>query len=250
MIELATSASRFGGVSVVAAALLFAAAVVVCSNEASFVDAAGEGGDYYDRTTLERVMTRAFNAKTADGTWQSIFGGYGSDLRPQSFCTGAYEQWPSYPTSAASDSSNETSANVAGTDLERVVGTNGGVFRCGYLQSTEYHMFYNEETDENVDLIRTPGPPGEDDDPQQVDADGGFVGSATGLIADFWNEMAAFNNMTVQWKLYPSSQATLTALNNGNIDAACGKYVKTTSTVLYRIVVSVICIPPLLLSSF
>lgn len=143
-------------------------------------------------TSLEFLMSRAYNGRVADGTWFQIFGDF-PDLFPQSFCTGATENWP-------------LPFDVEG-DLLRLIRSQ--VFNCGYVQNTTYYTGSNSPN--NSILIQT---------------DAGST--VTGPIADFWSTLISYAaeavnvSLTLNWKLFLTSDATFEALLNGEVDGVCG----------------------------
>lgn len=163
------------------------------------VQVRGQDGDNDDQpyagTTLEQLMTRAYNARVADGTWDDTFGDM-PDIHQQAFCNGATDDWPIPPVES-------------GTDLERVV--QAGVFKCGYVQNADYKST-NGET-----LI----------------ASGEESGTVQGLVVDYWNSMVNYasnaigEDINLEWTLYSTPQEVLDALKTGGsdgIDAACGRW--------------------------
>ena len=142
----------------------------------------------FESTTLEQVVTKAFNVRVADGSW-SMLGGL-VDTRLVSFCTGSAENWPLPEVKPDSD-------------LARVIDT--GVFRCGYTQGVTFGSVNGEI------FIQT----------------GTATNEVSGLAVDFWNvlmeEMSILLSTPIaaEWTLYPTSQDVLTALYNGEVDSAC-----------------------------
>jgi hypothetical protein len=149
-----------------------------------------EGERYYERTTLEQAVTRAFNMKVLDGSYASTFGGL-TDIEAVSFCSGSVDSWPLPQTV------------MPGSDLEAVL--ERGVFRCGYRNNQIV-------SNKNGDIM--------------LDTSGETV---TGLVADFFGNslIPAFGQLynktvSVEWVLSAFEVATLNQLNNGEIDSACG----------------------------
>lgn len=144
-------------------------------------------------TSLEQLITRAFNARVADGTWASIYGSY-DDLIEQPYCSGFVDDW--------------LLPEVTG-DLQRVL--EKGVFTCGYSQNVNYEVAGSPE---NGILIRA----GETPD------------TLTGMHVDWWESLIEYAGeaidtpMQLEWKLYPSSQDAFTALYEGEIDAMCAQW--------------------------
>lgn len=149
---------------------------------------------FYGKTTLEQLMTRAFNEKVSDGTWHRLFGSL-SDIKPQPFCKGETDDWPI--------------PRIAGTgyDLARVV--DAGTFKCGYVKN---QLGTSADPSNNAVLLRTVETPE----------------SVSGLIPDQWTAIvgaasdAIGEPISLEWVLFDTSQAVFDGLRNGDIDAACG----------------------------
>lgn len=168
-------------------------------------------------TTLEQLMTRAYQEKIQDGTWHSIF----SDLElisPQPFCSGNTESWPWPKIQIGSET-------VGRSDLEKVI--TGRIFNCGYVKNIKFTAA--QDMSDGVDgsmsssslrdvvLIET------------------NETHAEGLLVDYWNAMIDYINkeafkdvgedpILLQWKLYDTPDEALEALLAGEIDAACARW--------------------------
>lgn len=145
-------------------------------------------------TSLEQVMTRAYNARILDGTFDTIYSGL-ENVFPQPFCSGDISDWPLPEV-------------VPSTDLAAVL--ERGVFRCGWIENVHYVT-----TPENVVTI----------------ASGNATNQVTGLMADWWlsivdyvSEESGLGFLDLEWRLYPSSQASFEALAAGEVDALCASW--------------------------
>lgn len=151
-------------------------------------------------TTLEQVMTQAYNVRVADGTWDRHFAGL-IDLEAQPFCTGASNAWPTPVEEEETD----------GSDLLRVL--DKGVFTCGRVANVK-HVSNDPAAD--TPLIETGN---------------ATTNAVTGLVAEFWDSVVAAasdamgTQIQLEWQLFESSQATLDAVRDGTVDAACGGWV-------------------------
>lgn len=161
-------------------------------------------------TSLEALFTRSYNELVVNGKWSQIFGPKSSnssssatyDISEQSYCIGSPEIWP-LP--------RQLDPN---RDLQKVL--NRGIFRCAYLQNVNYEV-YDSTSGTNRPLIVTDS-----------------NHTASGMVVDWWDALAEqasqtvnvlYNgtyNITVEWNLYPTSQAALEAVYVGQADAACG----------------------------
>jgi hypothetical protein len=144
----------------------------------------------YGPTTLEQALTRAYNLKVSDGTWASLFGRESlTDFRADNFCTGSVDGWAvPLPTG----------------DLARVL-TNG-VFQCGHIMKTNF------ATPEGEVLLRAGDTP-----------DGEVIGAGNDLWVAMIEELSNMydQEIVLNWKLYPTSQEVLDALQSGELDGAC-----------------------------
>lgn len=150
-------------------------------------------------TSLEQLMTRAYNARVADSTFDDIFLGI-EGMLPNSFCRGSVSDWPV--------------PNVEEeTDLQRVI--DAGVFRCGYVQNQRIAS-RDGDPDEEVVILQT----------------GSEVNEVEGAVVDWWNSLVSYaatevdadQGLDVEWILFPSSQDVFDGLAQGAIDAACGPF--------------------------
>jgi len=145
-----------------------------------------DSGGASSMTTLEQLMTAAFNARVADGTWRRIFGGM-LGIEPQPFCNGDVQPWLVPPVGP-------------GTDLERVV--DAGMFRCGYIQNDQ-----DSSLDGKVLL--------------ESDYD-----SVSGAIVDYWNEIVNYASdaiskpIQIEWVLYSTPGEVFSAIMSGDVDAS------------------------------
>lgn len=149
-------------------------------------------------TSLELLFTRAFNAKIADGIWENIFGNI-PDLIRQPFCAGGFVEWP---IPAVED----------GSDLANLLQL--GTFYCAYNENARY-VVSDGETETLLLETGTAANP-----------------YANGLIVDWWQELVDYVNtlqlgdvdLVVEWKLFPNSQASMDAVDSGEVHAACGNW--------------------------
>jgi len=143
-------------------------------------------------TTLERLITRAFNARIQDGTWIERFGLI-PNVDPQPTCGGTVDDWP-------------ISQEDGDGDLLQVL--ESGVFKCGHIRNSKYVTGGNVTS---VTLLETSDT------------------SASGAIADFFDDIVGYagsemgnRRLQVEWLLFDNAQETFDALQDGTIDAACG----------------------------
>lgn len=165
-------------------------------------------------TSLEQLMTRAYQERIRDGTWNQIFG----DLEltsPQPFCNGNVESWP-FPKKI-----------VSGSDLEKVLV--GRIFKCGYVKNIQFMAAQKISSNSNS------GGSSSSTELKDVILIGTNETHAEGLIVDYWNSMIDFINgeafkdegedpIVLQWKLYDTPDEALNALLVGEIDSACGRW--------------------------
>jgi len=166
----------------------------------------------FEGTSLERVMTRAYQARIRDGTWRRVFGNSASsDLMPQPFCNGDVDAWS--PDDA--QEGDNVLADEQGTDLARVVET--GVFTCGFLSNAKFEAknpFLPEENATTL-LIET----------------GVFVDLLiTGALVEYWESLVSYlsdvvgKEIDLQWNLFETEQTLFERLRDGNVDALCGSF--------------------------
>lgn len=154
------------------------------------------GADYAN-TSLERLLTRAFNAKIADGTWASVLGS-APDLLPQPFCGGATEDWPIPDVQA-------------GTLLGDVFET--GTFYCGIHQNIIITVPVDSNSSKTL-----------------LETGNSSSSFAQGAIVEYWQGMIDYvntlqlgtKNITLEWKIFPTAQDALSAVEAGGIHAVCG----------------------------
>jgi len=170
-------------------------------------------GIHFGPTTLEQALTHAYNLQIADGTWARTFGRSSlSDFRADNFCTGSVEGWPIPTVEPGTDLARVIFGNDAGADpaadgASTSSAANNSTFHCGFLEDIKFATPTGEV------MILT------------SKADNGTV---TGAVVDFWEglveKLGAMyeTELTLQWKLYPSAQDVLDALQSGELDAGCG----------------------------